>query len=410
MGASTKRKKEKKKDFQKPKLRLGRAAPKPQNHTDTSFRSKTIVLNPQKSLHTSAPGLVAQVERHISLLSSKTPSQVKDSLAALTNTLRAQRASSADSDGGKSMPLSAQTLIPPILPLLNSPHAPIHRLIPTLLSLLPAASTQLPPFIPDLILHLRLGMTSLSASVRDTAVEVLDWLLGIDEGTVGAEVVGVKGGWGRLLACFLRGFGWEDRGGKMIGEGQMRAKGSGWTNSDAAPLVMGRSSTVDAVKSASSLARHLRVFERFLLVALLPPRSRSSSHGAAASSTALPIHPLTTLPLPHLLLPSHTAPYTHLGLFAPPALSQATTSSSANAKDVDPTSSGRGTSISDAGAADAILATREERISWLRATGMEHVVRKGIAEFRTRGGDVGRVAGKVDETLQAALGNHAQFT
>ena len=40
MGSSTKKKKEKKKDFQKPKLKVGKAKAKPDNFTDTSFRSK----------------------------------------------------------------------------------------------------------------------------------------------------------------------------------------------------------------------------------------------------------------------------------------------------------------------------------------------------------------------------------
>lgn len=40
MGSSTKKKKEKKKDFQKPKLRVGKTKAKPANFTDTSFKSK----------------------------------------------------------------------------------------------------------------------------------------------------------------------------------------------------------------------------------------------------------------------------------------------------------------------------------------------------------------------------------
>jgi len=40
MGASSKRKKEKAKDFQKPKLKVGKARPKNTNATDTSFAVK----------------------------------------------------------------------------------------------------------------------------------------------------------------------------------------------------------------------------------------------------------------------------------------------------------------------------------------------------------------------------------
>lgn len=40
MGSSAKRKKEKKKDFQKPKLKVGKTKPKADNFTDTSFKAK----------------------------------------------------------------------------------------------------------------------------------------------------------------------------------------------------------------------------------------------------------------------------------------------------------------------------------------------------------------------------------
>lgn len=40
MGSSTKRKNEKRKDFKKPKLKVGKARSKPDNFTDTSFKAK----------------------------------------------------------------------------------------------------------------------------------------------------------------------------------------------------------------------------------------------------------------------------------------------------------------------------------------------------------------------------------
>lgn len=54
MGSSTKKKKEKKKDFQKPKLKVGKAKAKPANFTDTSFKSKgstTVVAANQPTYH-----------------------------------------------------------------------------------------------------------------------------------------------------------------------------------------------------------------------------------------------------------------------------------------------------------------------------------------------------------------------
>ena len=52
MGSSARKKKEKKKDFQKAKLKVGKERPKGTNFTDTSFRSKGILfLSDEKSLN-----------------------------------------------------------------------------------------------------------------------------------------------------------------------------------------------------------------------------------------------------------------------------------------------------------------------------------------------------------------------
>ena len=40
MGSSIRKKKEKQKDFEKPKFKVGKKKPKPSNFTDTSFKSK----------------------------------------------------------------------------------------------------------------------------------------------------------------------------------------------------------------------------------------------------------------------------------------------------------------------------------------------------------------------------------
>lgn len=46
MGKSAKAKKEKKKDFQKTKLKVGKTKPKASNVTDASFRAKCRLLSP----------------------------------------------------------------------------------------------------------------------------------------------------------------------------------------------------------------------------------------------------------------------------------------------------------------------------------------------------------------------------
>ena len=52
MGSSSKRKKEKQKDFQKPKLKVGKTRPKADNFTDTSFKAR---CKPRLVLHPTSP-------------------------------------------------------------------------------------------------------------------------------------------------------------------------------------------------------------------------------------------------------------------------------------------------------------------------------------------------------------------
>ncbi|RMZ74365.1 pre-rrna-processing ipi1 [Pyrenophora seminiperda CCB06] len=87
MTTSSKKKKEsKKKDFQKPKLKVGKARPKAANTTDTSFRAKSIALK-QQALSTTAPTLEAQCAHHLGLLNHKSDTQRKESLAFLTSAI-----------------------------------------------------------------------------------------------------------------------------------------------------------------------------------------------------------------------------------------------------------------------------------------------------------------------------------
>jgi pre-rRNA-processing protein IPI1 len=49
MGKSAKAKKEKKKDFQKAKLKVGKTKPKASNATDTSFKARCKITNTEEA-------------------------------------------------------------------------------------------------------------------------------------------------------------------------------------------------------------------------------------------------------------------------------------------------------------------------------------------------------------------------
>ncbi|KAF2237810.1 pre-rRNA-processing protein-like protein ipi1 [Viridothelium virens] len=191
MAASARKKKEKKKDFQKAKLKVGKTKARPDSFTSTSFKAKSIVLNPQ-SLATSAPSPTLQFNHHLSLLTSKSENQRRDSLAYLTT---------AVASGPLPQPLAV--ILEKIRPLLlDSSHA-VRQQLNKLLRALPAE--EITSNAGSLILLTRAGMTHLSNDVRLTALDAFEWLLE----TAGKEVVGIAGVWVKTLKCFLGLLGWQ---------------------------------------------------------------------------------------------------------------------------------------------------------------------------------------------------------
>ncbi|KAJ5595583.1 Pre-rRNA-processing protein ipi1 [Penicillium hispanicum] len=195
MGSSTKRKKEKQKDFQKPKLKVGKAKAKPENFTDTSFRSKSIVLN-QQSLHVAAPSSNSQFTHHLSLLSSKSDSQRRDSLAYLTTSIASRPVNSP-------LPQPVSVLLPSLLPLLLDASNNVRTQLLKLLRTLPRNDVE--DHVVQILPYVRAGMTHLAADIRVSAVEILSWMVE----TAGEYVVACAGGWIKTLNCFLSVLGWH---------------------------------------------------------------------------------------------------------------------------------------------------------------------------------------------------------
>ncbi|KAK3080121.1 hypothetical protein LTS18_003064 [Coniosporium uncinatum] len=188
MGSSAKRKKEKKKDFQKPKLKVGKTKPKASNHTSTSFQAKSIVLK-QQSLSTSAPTVAAQFEHHLSLLTSKNDTQRRDSLAYLTTAL-------ASLPPGTALPQPGPTILAKVEPLLISISNGVRQQALKFIQELPAGDVR--SRIEPLLLRTQAGLTNLAQDIRSSSLEILDWLLEV----AGKELVSCPGGWTRTLDIF----------------------------------------------------------------------------------------------------------------------------------------------------------------------------------------------------------------
>ncbi|KAI9804950.1 MAG: hypothetical protein M1833_006253 [Piccolia ochrophora] len=351
MGASAKRKKEKKKDFQKPKLKVGKTAPRASNFTDTSFKAKSITLT-QQSLRSTAPSPTLQFTHHLSLLSSHSDNQTRDSLAYLTSVLHTTPT--------PTLPLPFTALLTKLLPLLTRPSPSLRTQLLKLLRALPALDVR--DHVEHCIRYIRVGLTHLAADVRADSVEALSWLLDV----AGAEAVSCRGGWVRLTKAFLALFGWEAHNSTTASTTARLAPSNTATS-------IGKSPT-----EQRALARQFHVFAALLQTGIgLPATPSSSSTGLSPADS-----PSATFPLTHHrqhLLPTRSNPYAHLALFASTAAT-ATGTASAEAQPMD---------------------ERSERQKVIG--GYRGLIAARVEEARRSAGEVGRAAGRVGKVLEAGM-------
>ncbi|KAF2091173.1 hypothetical protein K490DRAFT_71400 [Saccharata proteae CBS 121410] len=197
MGSSAKRKKEKQKDFQKPKLKVGKAKPKAANFTDTSFKAKSIVVT-QQSLSVAAPSSTSTFSHNLSLLTHKSDTQRKDSLSHLTTAVSSARAHN------EPLPMPTSVIIPKMLHLIYDNSNGVRQQLLKFLQTLPSADVA--AHAEELLRRTRAGMTSLSTDIRMSSLEILDWLLR----TAPSSTVGCAGGWIHTLKCLTSLLGWKD--------------------------------------------------------------------------------------------------------------------------------------------------------------------------------------------------------
>lgn len=194
-ASSKKTKANKKKDFQKPKLKVGKAQRGVGNGTDTNFRAKSIALK-QQALSTFAPTLEAQCTHHLGLLHHKSDSQRQQSLAFLTTSI-------TKNSSTKPLPLLITSIIPAVQRLMLDGSNKVRQQLLKLLQSLPVMDVA--NHVDQLLIYIRAAMTHIAAEIRMFGLIVLDWLLGI----AGDEVVSSAGGWIKMLKCFLSLLGWH---------------------------------------------------------------------------------------------------------------------------------------------------------------------------------------------------------
>ncbi|EAQ89875.1 hypothetical protein CHGG_06494 [Chaetomium globosum CBS 148.51] len=162
MGSSNKKKKEKKKDFQKAKLKVGKAKAKAANFTDTSFKSKSIVVN-QQTLSTDGSDPIEQFKLNLSLaINAKSDNQRRDALAHITNQLSANPPNN---------PVGASGVLTKLLPILSDGSMSVRTQLLKLLRALPPA--EVGPHVEKVLMYIRGGMTHLSIDIRTRYLECL---------------------------------------------------------------------------------------------------------------------------------------------------------------------------------------------------------------------------------------------
>ncbi|KAI1181104.1 Rix1 complex component [Nemania sp. FL0916] len=273
MGSSNKKKKEKKKDFQKPKLKVGKTKPKASNFTDTSFKSKSIVL--QQQLSEIAPDAVERFKHQLSLTSSRTDTQRRDALAYLTGQL---------STSPPTNPVGVSTLLQKVLPLMPDSSKSVRSQLLKLLQKLPADEVR--PHLQKAMLYIRGAMTHLSQDVKDDGLGYMEWLLD----AAGEDVVASPGCWVKPLKDFMSVLGWA------ISTTPSLATKGGWTS---APRT-----TFGSKMFGHSFPRQMMVLAKFLELGLRPEMSIPWTPNDWASSMSL--------------MPRTPDPFGYLGLFKPP--------------------------------------------------------------------------------------------
>lgn len=193
MGSSARKKREKKADFVKPKLKVGKARPKNTNATDTSFKAKAIVLK-QQSLNEGTRDASALFHHNLSLLSSRNDTQRRDALTYLITAVAAAPSAA--------IPKPASEVLAKASPLILDGSSAVRGQVVKLLQLLPTAQLG---NLEQTVLYTRAGLTHLSNDIRLTALDVLDWLIQ----TNGESIVSQAGGWVKTLTTFQNLLSWQ---------------------------------------------------------------------------------------------------------------------------------------------------------------------------------------------------------
>ncbi|KAK4674355.1 rRNA processing protein [Podospora pseudopauciseta] len=240
MGSSMRKKREKKRDFNKAKLKVGREKAKAANFTDTSFKSKSIHIN-QGALTSDGIDSAEQFKQNLSLcISAKSDTQRREAVAYITNQI---------SSTPPNNPVGTSGVLSKLLPLLSDASTSVRAQLLKLFRALPPS--EVGAHVEKILMYIRGGMTHLSPDIRTDTLDVLDWLLDV----AGDEVVSCSGGWLKTINSFSSMLGWNPSVGSAM-------TSKGWTTASKA--------TLGTKKGPEAQARQIQALARFLEVGFKP--------------------------------------------------------------------------------------------------------------------------------------------
>ncbi|KAJ2894236.1 hypothetical protein MKZ38_007821 [Zalerion maritima] len=357
-GASAKKKKEKKKDFQKPKFKVGKTKAKASNFTDTSFKSKGkigiqhVLFLSSITVNQLLPGAdaddpIAQFKHNLSLTTSRSENQRTDGLKYLAARLEEDQPYN---------PVGSLQVLLKVLPLMSDSSSAVRTQLLKLLKTLPIADVK--PYVEKIVLYARAAMTNLSSEISEDATAVLDWLVEVAP----EEVVSAPGCWVKPLNCFVTVLRWSsylDASSSKADAKKTRMNTAGKANGGwSAASQMGMSSA----KKKQAQTRQIVVLGKFLKAGFRRPKVRPDTKSGEE----------------RLLESIYVAPrepnaFSHLNVFGQP-------------RDED----------------DMMYMDRESRRRvFTKKVGK--AVEKGIMEMKKEGGQVGRAANELEKVVRDGL-------
>lgn len=298
----------------------------------------------QQSLKVHAPSDSSQFSHFVSLAStSKNENQRRDALSFLSSQI-------SSLPTNHEPPLSISILLTKLLPLILDGSTSVRAQLLRFLHVIPKNNINC--CVENALLYTRAGMTHLSVEIRIDALEVLEWLLEVAQ----EDIVSCPGGWVKILKCFMNIMGWVSPN-----------DSSKWSFE----------TTVSFGKFRKAYPKQLVVFAKFIRAGLIESefsKALSAKKISERLNRNAVLFPIVDL---HLnMIPRISNPYSHLNLFGAPRDEESELYTDRKAR---------------------------QKVFYERFLSDIYI---GVEKARKEGGEIGRAAAILEETLKQGMSDY----